>query len=134
MGRIKSKHKLVLIADDEKGIRESVSMILRGEGYDVLEAQDGDHALELAKKHHPDLMLLDVKMPGKTGLAVLGEVAKWPDSQAVPAVVVISAVASISSAVKAVKSGAYDFLEKPLSKEKLLITVTNAIKNSAIRQ
>jgi len=134
MGRTKSKHKLVLIADDERGIRESVSMILRGEGYDVLEAPDGNQALELAAKHHPDLMLLDVKMPGKTGLAVLAEISKRRSPQVTPAVVVISAVASIASAVKAVKSGAYDFLEKPLSKEKLLITVANAIKNSSIHQ
>ncbi len=130
MPRIKSKHKLVIIADDEKGIRDSVAMILRGEGYDVLEAADGSEALQLVRRYHPDLLLLDVKMPRKSGPAVLDEITKKGLG---PVVVVISAVGSVSIAVKVVKAGAYDFLEKPLSKDKLLITVENALKNAAMK-
>ncbi len=129
MARKKSKKKLILVADDEKGIRESVGMILRSEGYDVMEARDGAEALALTRKYHPDLLLLDVKMPRKSGITVLNQLMK-KDSPT--AVVVISALGSVSTAVKTVKAGAYDFLEKPLHRDKLLITVENALQSVAI--
>lgn len=115
----------ILIVDDEEGIRLSLRGILEDEGYHVSEAGSGEQALEQVASAHPDLMLLDIWLPGKDGLEVLETVRS---RDAAPQVVMISGHGSIETAVNAIKKGAFDFIEKPLSLEKVVITVNKALK------
>jgi len=115
----------ILIVDDEKDIRTSLAGILEDEGYNVILAADGDDALETVEAELPDLVLLDIWMPGKDGLETLGLIKEQYPSLTV---VMISGHGTIETAVKATKLGAYDFIEKPLSLEKVLITVANALR------
>ena len=115
----------ILIVDDEAPIRQSVSDILEDEGYQPLEAPDGETALETIASTLPDLVLLDIWLPGMDGLEVLKVMRQeWPF---IP-VVVMSGHGTIETAVKATKLGAHDFIEKPLSYEQLILTVENALK------
>jgi two-component system nitrogen regulation response regulator NtrX len=115
----------VLIIDDEPSIREILTEILKDEGYDVLDAEDGIKGLALCKTEVIDLILLDVWLPNMGGIDVLAELKKeYPEIE----VVVISGHANIDMAVKAVKLGAFDFLEKPLSLEKVTTIIRNALQ------
>lgn len=114
----------ILIVDDEKDIRISLAGILEDEGYNVILAADGEEALESVTAELPDLVLLDIWMPGRDGLETL---ALLKDNFPFLTVVMISGHGTIETAVKATKLGAYDFIEKPLSLEKVLITVANAL-------
>ncbi|MFH2007319.1 MAG: sigma-54 dependent transcriptional regulator [bacterium] len=115
----------ILIADDEPNIRKSLGRVLSLEGYKVVNATNGREALDLVRTRAVDLILLDVLMPEMDGLAALGALrAELPELP----VVMMSGNASIESAVQATKLGALDFLEKPLSTDKLLITVSNALR------
>jgi two-component system nitrogen regulation response regulator NtrX len=116
---------VILIVDDESKTRILISEILADEGYITLSAEDGEEALEVVKKHKPDLVLLDLRLPDMDGIQVLGRIRK--NSPNLP-VILISAHGSVSSAVKAVKLGAYDFLEKPLDSDRLVVTVRNALQ------
>ncbi len=116
--------KTVLIVDDDLAIREVVTQILRYEGYDVLDAGTGAEGLALAEKHHPDAIMLDVKMPGMDGFEVLQRLRAA--SIGAP-VIVISGHGNIETAVSAVRQGAYDFMEKPLDRSRLLVTLTNCL-------
>ena len=116
--------KNVLIVDDELAIRETLEQILNYEGYGVAKAASGAEALQVVKQQRPDVMLLDVKMPGMDGFEVLEQViAEVPP---VP-VIVISGHGTIETAVEAVKGGAYDYLEKPLDRSRLLVTLRNCL-------
>jgi len=130
--------KQILVVDDEERIRKSLQGILKDEGYEVLEAKDGGQALKQIENECPDLVLLDIWMPGMDGMEVLekmkGQMPSLP-------VIMISGHGNIELAVRAVKLGAYDFIEKPLSLEKVLLTVNNALliskleeENRALRQ
>ena len=113
----------ILVIDDEKNIVESVKMVLEYEGYQVHTALSGLDGIALFKKLNPDIILLDVKMPGTDGLSVLRELKKInPFSEAI----MMSGHSGISEAVEASKLGAFDFLEKPVSRDKLTLTVRNA--------
>jgi len=115
----------VLIVDDEKSIRESLSGILLDEGFTPLSAESGEAALLLLRDEKPDLILLDIWMPGMDGLETLTKIREiYPDQ----IVVMMSGHGTIETAVKATKLGAYDFIEKPLSLEKLLLSTENALK------
>ncbi|GAK52541.1 two component, sigma54 specific, transcriptional regulator, Fis family [Candidatus Moduliflexus flocculans] len=114
----------ILIVDDEKRIRSSLTGIFEDEGYNVCTVQDGQAALQFLEQEQPDLMMLDLWMPGMDGLQVLEAVKQR--HPALP-VIVISGHGNIETAVKAAKLGAYDFLEKPLSLEKTLIMAERAI-------
>jgi len=115
----------VLIVDDEKSIRESLSGILLDEGFTPLTAESGEAALLLLRDEKPDLILLDIWMPGMDGLETLTKIREiYPDQ----IVVMMSGHGTIETAVKATKLGAYDFIEKPLSLEKLLLSTENALK------
>jgi two-component system nitrogen regulation response regulator NtrX len=115
----------ILVVDDEASVRESLELILQFEGHEVLEAPDGARALEIAAEATPEVVLLDIRMPGKSGLDVLREIKeRHPDVTAV----ILSAQADLSTAVEAVKRGAFDFLQKPLDRDKLLLTVRNALR------
>ena len=121
----------ILIVDDEPDIRKSLRGVLEDEGYKVSTAESAESALIELKKRRFDLVLLDIWLPGKDGLAALEEIKKM---DAPPEVIMISGHGTIESAVKATKLGAFDFLEKPLSLSKTLIQVKNAIDAHHMRQ
>lgn len=119
----------ILIVDDEKNICLSLTQILQDEGYEVESASNGKSGLALFEESDPDAVLLDVKMPDMNGIDVLSKIKKL--QPAVP-VVMISGNSSISDAVKAIKQGAFDFLEKPLSLPKVKLTIAKAIEFSRL--
>jgi len=114
----------VLIIDDERSICESLSSILLDEGFAVYTAKDGKEGLALFKREKPRIVLLDVWMPEMDGLQVLRQVREY-DAEAV--VIVISGHGTLSTAVEAVKMGAIDFLEKPLSLDKVLEVIARGL-------
>lgn len=121
----------VLVVDDEDGIREVLQEILEDEGYEVFAAEDGLEALSTLKTEPIDLVILDVWLPQKGGIEVLQEMKEgYVDMP----VIVISGHGSIDVAVKAVKMGAFDFLEKPLSLEKVVTLVRNALELQKLRR
>ncbi len=123
--------KTVLIVDDEIAIRETLEMILTYEDYQVVKAGSGAEALAAVAKQTPDVILLDVKMPGMDGFEVM-ERLKAAGNDA--PVIVISGHGNIQTAVEAVKQGAYDFLEKPLDRDRLLVTLGNCLDYRKARQ
>ncbi len=116
----------ILVVDDERNIRRSLEMILTGEGYEVICVPSGQDALDAIKTEIPHVVLLDIVIPGMNGIEVLKSVR---DSQPDLAVIMISGHGTVQDAVMATKLGAYDFLEKPLSREKVLLTVAHALEN-----
>jgi two-component system nitrogen regulation response regulator NtrX len=121
----------ILIVDDEVSILQSLSAILEDDGYAVIRASSGEEALERVKKDPPDLILLDIWMPGTDGLTVLDEVKKlYP---LIP-VIIISGHGTIETAVKATRIGAFDFIEKPLSIDRVLVSIQNAIEFSRLEE
>jgi len=122
----------ILIVDDEAEIRETLEEILREEGYAVASAATATEGLTQARDPVYDLLLLDVWLPDRDGLEVLAELRAL-DAGTRPEVIVISGHATIETAVKATKLGAFDFLEKPLMLERTLIVVKNAIEAKRLR-
>jgi two-component system nitrogen regulation response regulator NtrX len=122
----------VLIVDDEPGIRQSLSGILEDEGYAALTAGSGEDAMDLLESQSVEAILLDVWLPGIDGLCVLERIQGLCASTC-PAVIMISGHASIESAVRATKLGAFDFLEKPLTIEKVLVVLKNALEQRRLR-
>jgi two-component system nitrogen regulation response regulator NtrX len=115
----------ILIVDDEPSIRESLTGILQDEGFSPLSVESGDAAIEKISEEKPDLILLDIWMPGMNGMEALSRIRDiYPDQL----VVMMSGHGTIETAVKATKLGAYDFIEKPLSIEKVLLCIQNAVK------
>jgi len=119
------KHESILVVDDEAGVRGSLVGILGDEGYAAEAVESGEAALTALESRRYDLLLLDVWLPGMDGLEVLARVRTLDPE--VP-VVVISGHGSIETAVKAVRMGAQDFVEKPLALEKTLLVVKNALR------
>jgi len=115
----------IFVVDDEEDIRFSLRGILEDEGYEVLEASSGEQALEFLDRNTPDLILLDIWLQGIDGLAVLDRVRER--SLDLP-VVMISGHGNIETAVAAIKKGAFDFIEKPLSLEKVILSVNKALE------
>jgi len=114
----------ILVVDDESTISQALSGILSDEGYETLTAPNGYEALKIVEEQAPDLVLLDVWMPGMDGIETLEEIKRTnPFLQ----VIIISGHGTIETAVKATKLGAYDFIEKPLSIEKVVVTINNAL-------
>lgn len=107
----------VLLVDDEMGILDSLGILFRGEGYEVLAAKGGGEALEILSKKKPDLVVTDIRMPGTSGLEVLAK-AREVDPE-IP-VILMTAQASLQSAVRAVNEGAYYYLQKPFANDELL--------------
>ncbi len=116
--------KRVLVVDDEERVVQSIAGVLEDEGFQVVKAKSGEEAIEVFRQGEPDVTLLDIWMPGMDGIEVLKRL-KWiaPDCQ----VIMISGHATISTAMAAVKLGAFDFIEKPLSLDVLLLTVRRAL-------
>jgi two-component system nitrogen regulation response regulator NtrX len=122
----------ILVVDDEAEIRSSLEEILREEGYGVASASDANEAMVLLRDTPYDVVLLDIWLPGRDGLEVLAEIRDLsPEIR--PEVVIVSGHGTIEAAVKATKLGAYDFLEKPLSLERTLIAVKNAVEARRLR-
>ena len=120
----------ILVIDDEAAIRDSLKMILEYEGYEVLTAATGEEGIAQAEREAPDLVFLDVKMPGMDGLEVLQRLRHLVE---VTPIVVISGHGTVSTAVEATKLGAFDFIEKPLERERVLVTVRNAVDSRRLR-
>lgn len=114
----------ILVVDDEDSIRTSLQGILEDEGFRVIHANDGITALEVLRRELPDVVLLDIWMPRVDGIETLRQIKELYPSLAV---IMMSGHGTIETAVKSTKMGAYDFIEKPLSLEKLLVCVRNAL-------
>ena len=122
----------VLIVDDEAEIRESLEGILREEDYLVTTCATAGEALELIRDADYDVVLLDIWLPDRDGLETLGEIRRM-ETPGLPEIVIISGHGTIEAAVRATKLGAYDFLEKPLSLERTLIVIGNAMRARQMR-
>ena len=121
----------ILVVDDERDIRETLRGILEEEGYQVVLAESGEVCLEQLHRRACDVVLLDIWLPGMDGLDTLQRIRQEEDA---PEVVMISGHGSIEAAVRATKLGAFDFLEKPLSLDKTLIVIKNAVEASRLRR
>jgi len=120
---------LILVVDDEARVRESVRVILQDEGFSVLEAGDGADALSKVSSEKPDGVLLDIWMPGMDGLETLRGIKQL--DRELP-VVIMSGHGTIETAIQAAKLGAFDFLEKPLSIDRLSLVLRNALSQRAL--
>ncbi len=121
------KRLRVLVADDEPGIRQSLCGVLQDEGFEPQAAESGEACLEALSQQSYELVLLDVWLPGMDGLEALARIQEIPADER-PAVIMISGHGSIETAVRATKLGAFDFLEKPLTIQKVMVVVKNAIQ------
>jgi two-component system, NtrC family, nitrogen regulation response regulator NtrX len=119
----------ILVIDDERSIRNTLKDILEYEKYEVELAEDGQRALEIFRNGEFDIVLCDIKMPGMDGIDVLEKLAALNSD--IP-VVMISGHGNIDTAVESIKKGAYDFIEKPLDLNRLLITIRNAMDKSSL--
>ena len=122
----------VLVVDDEPGIRQSLGGVLEDEGYSVRAVESGEACLDELSRRNYELALLDIWLPGMDGLETLTRIQEIPLPDR-PSVVMISGHGNIETAVKATKLGAFDFLEKPLSIEKVTVVCANAIKNRRLQ-
>ncbi|MBN1470388.1 MAG: sigma-54-dependent Fis family transcriptional regulator, partial [Syntrophaceae bacterium] len=114
----------ILVIDDEESICQSLKAILSDEGYQVLVAGSGEEALRIFEEEMPQLVLLDIWLPGMDGLETLKAIKKVNPQVLV---IIMSGHGTIETAVKATKLGAFDFIEKPLSLDKIIILVNNAL-------
>ena len=121
----------LLVVDDESGIRGALVQVFEYEGHDVLAAEDGHEGIALAADFRPDVIFLDVKMPGLDGLDVL---ARLREDDPSALVIMISGHGTIDTAVEATRKGAYDFLEKPLDTDRLLVTLRRALELRGLTQ
>jgi len=119
----------ILIVDDEMSITTTLEGILTDEGYEVSKAENGTQALELIKSVSPDVILLDIWMPGMDGIEVLKAIKEF---QSDLEVIIMSGHGSIDTAVRATKLGAFDFIEKPLSLENVLSTINHALEQQRL--
>jgi two-component system nitrogen regulation response regulator NtrX len=119
----------VLVIDDEAAIRDSLRMILEYEDYQFVGAASGQEALDVVRRERPDIVLLDIKMPGMDGMEVLRKLRALDEGLPV---VMISGHGTTATAVEAIRSGAIDFLDKPLSSERVIVTLRNVLRQSEL--
>ena len=122
--------KKILIVDDEKNIQVSLATVLEDEGYQVYFAQDGLEGIEKFKNIKPDAIFLDIWMPGMDGLEIINRILAIDPLQII---IMISGHGSVSAAVSALKAGAYDFLEKPLSLDKVIFVLKRGLEYRQVR-
>jgi len=115
----------VLVIDDERGILDTISILLRGEGFEVTALQNGREALDRFDELEPDIVLTDIRMPSISGIEVLESVRSW-DPQT--PVILMTAQASLQSAMKAVNEGAFYYLQKPFSNDELVVLCKRAVE------
>lgn len=127
------KRQRVLVVDDEPGIRESLSGVLEDEGYEVEAVADGEACLARLSERTFDAILLDVWLPGIDGMETLTRIQEFPQPDR-PMVVMISGHGTIETAVRATKLGAYDFVEKPLTIEKVAVLIKNACQQRKLER
>ncbi len=131
MEKLASKESpLVLVVDDEDSIRLSLSRVLEDEGYRVIVAADGEEAVEKVASEKPEVVFLDIWMPGWDGIQTL---EKIKEIEPEAAVIMISGHATISNALEANKRGAFDFIEKPLNIESIVHAVSRALNQSPVQ-
>jgi two-component system nitrogen regulation response regulator NtrX len=123
--------RLILIVDDEAGIRTTISDVLKDEGYDTIQAASAEEASELLKKTRPDLVLLDVWLHGMDGLTFLSRLRLTQPN--IP-IIIISGHGNTDTAVQAIQRGAYDFLEKPFQSSRLLLSLKNALDKKELHR
>src|SRR5215813_10743984 len=121
----------ILIVDDERGIRETLSAVLRDEGFNAEAVDSGEECLKAISRRAYGCVLLDVWLPGISGLETLQQLR---DSNSDVAVVIISGHGNVETAVRATKLGAFDFIEKPLSIEKTVLTIRNALRQRQLER
>ena len=129
LSKMKSKHK-IFVVDDERIVRESLFHWFEDEGYEVDTAEDGEKALKMFEKGKFDLVLLDMRMPGMSGLELL---VKIKEIDPVCIVILITAFASVPSAIQALKEGAYDYVTKPVDPDELNHLVKNALEQKSLK-
>ena len=122
----------ILIVDDERNIRTALRFVLEDEDYEVLDVGDAESALELLAREPIQLVLLDLKMKGMGGMDLLRQLQERSADHAAPLVIVISGQATTSEAMETVKLGAFDFLEKPLDRSRVLVTIKNAFQHGQL--
>lgn len=120
----------ILVIDDEAAIRDSLRMMLEYDGYEVSGAATGQEGLDLVEREPPDLVILDVKMPGMDGIEVLDRLRTMDEGLPV---VVVSGHGTISTAVEATRKGAFDFIEKPFASDRVLVSLRNALDQRRLR-
>lgn len=125
----KRKTKIILVIDDEEVMRDSCTQVLSREGYSIATAYDGEGGVSLVRTVHPDLVLLDMKLPGRSGVEILREINAI-DSTIV--IVVITGYATIDTAVEAMKFGASDFLPKPFTPDELRLIVNRGMEKRGL--
>ncbi|MFP3868121.1 MAG: sigma-54-dependent transcriptional regulator [Desulfobacteraceae bacterium] len=123
--------RTILVVDDEPNILSTVSGILQDEGFEVLTALEGEAALHLVAEESPDLVLLDIALPGQDGLEILKQLK---ETYPLLPVVMLSAYGSVENAVQATRLGAYDFIEKPPNADKIILTVRNALEMARLTE
>src|SRR5207237_6799526 len=116
---------LVLIIDDEEEIRESIEMLLNSEGLTTDTAEDGEKGLKKIEENLYDAVLLDLMLPGKSGMEVQKDIKRIDPTLPV---IIITAIGALETAVTAIKEGSFDYVTKPWNNEKLVVIVRNAIK------
>src|SRR5688572_1328733 len=121
----------VLIIDDEPGLRQTVSLILSEDGYQVAAASDGEEGLAKALEQQPDIILCDVKMPRMPGLEFL---ERYKAANGTGMVIMMTAYGSMELAIQAMKKGAYDYLSKPFSPDELMLTLKKAEERESLRR
>src|SRR5437764_7870988 len=133
-----TRNGTILVVDDEEIMREILTTLLTREGYDVRLAASGGEGLEIARALPLDAAIVDIMMPGLDGIATLDELKRIDDDLAV---IIITAYASVESAISAMKAGAFDYITKPFKNDEVLVVVRNALErrrlvheNRALRQ
>lgn len=122
-----SNSATILIADDEQHLRESLTELFLGEGYSVLQAQDGTEVLSLLRQSLPDVIFLDLKMPRLDGNATLRTLKANPELRTIP-VVIVTAFGGSEQTIEGMKAGAYDYITKPFDPDEVLRTAARAIE------
>ena len=123
---------VVLVVDDEQNQRNILKTILSAEGYETHVASSGEEALKTVKTYNPEVVLTDMKMDGMDGIELMENIIESGEHP--PAVVLMTAFGTVHTAVEAMKKGAYDYLEKPLDKDKVLVGVRKALENVELRR
>ncbi|MEJ2698421.1 MAG: response regulator, partial [Desulfuromonadales bacterium] len=121
----------ILVVDDEHLIRWSLEQNLKKQGYDVFAAGTGEEALKVVREESPDLMLLDIQLPGISGLEVLEKVKEGEEEIIV---IMVTALGVLETAVKAMRMGAYDYINKPFNLDELAIVIRKALETSELKK